>query len=540
VDTTRSKSILTNSYWPADRGQPIQEVSIGDSLRTASEAWPDKIALAEGVSTQSPVRTWTYAALVKEAMQVAQSLLGLFRSGERVVIWAANSPEWVLIELGAALADVTLVTANPAYVITEIRHVLLQSNASGIFVQDEYRGINLGSIIEALRPDLKQLREVISLSSWSAFLAGHGNRELPHVASDAVAQIQYTSGTTGAAKGAQLTHRGLANNARFFAKTIGAGPEDVWINPMPMFHTAGSGLVTLGALQTGGKHVLPPAFDASLMLSLFEAQHGTLMLGVPTMLVRMLDSPDATLRDLSSWRQIALGGAPVSPLLVHRAEQEFGIKVSIGFGQTEASPYITHTLPDDPYAKWPSTVGRPLPQTEVKIIDPADGRTVPVGAVGELCVRGYGLMKGYLNDCNATTSALDADGWLHTGDLASMDGLGYCSIQGRLKDMIIRGGENIYPREIENLLASHPAVAEIYVVGIPEVEWGEVVAAFVRVKPGSSVSERDLDTFCREHLASYKMPRLWRFVTGFPQTASGKVQKFALREQFLQELKENQ
>jgi fatty-acyl-CoA synthase len=302
---------------------------------------------------------------------------------------------------------------------------------------------------------------------------------------------------------------------------------------MPMFHTAGCGLVTMGALQTGGKHVLPPGFDPGLMLDLFEQERGTVMLSVPTMLIRMLDHPDVAARDLSSWRLTTLGGAPVPPELVRRAQQELGLTVAIGFGQTEASPYITHTLSDDPHPDWVSTVGRPLPQIEVKIINPNTGDTVPVGVVGELCARGFGVMKGYFDNPQATVEALDADGWLHTGDLGSMDEYGYCRIQGRLKDMIIRGGENIYPREVEDILCTHPAVAEASVVGIPDQEWGEIVAAFIRLKPGQAPTEEELSTFCRQHLASYKVPRVWRFVEQFPQTASEKIQKFALREQFL-------
>jgi fatty-acyl-CoA synthase len=357
-------------------------------------------------------------------------------------------------------------------------------------------------------------------------------RRLPQVAPDDIAQIQYTSGTTGFPKGALLPHRGLVNNGRFYALAIGATPEDVWVNPMPMFHTAGCGLLTLGALQTGGTHVIPAGFDPALMLGLFEAERGTIMLSVPTMLIRMLDHPDLPTLNLSSWRLSTLGGAPVPPELVRRAQSLLGLKVAIGFGQTEASPYITHTLPDDPHPDWISTVGRPLPQTEVKVVDPATGDTLPLDTVGEIHARGYGLMTGYFDDPEATAKALDADGWLHTGDLGSMDSHGYCRIQGRLKDMIIRGGENIYPREIEDTLFTHPSVAGVSVVGIEDAEWGEVVAGFIQFKVGQQATGEELTAFCRQHLAFYKVPRIWRFVDQFPQTASGKIQKFVLRDQF--------
>jgi fatty-acyl-CoA synthase len=269
-----------------------------------------------------------------------------------------------------------------------------------------------------------------------------------------------------------------------------------------------------------------------VMLGLFEAERGTLMLSVPTMLIRMLDHPDAATRDLSSWRMTTLGGAPVPPELVRRAQTEFGVKVAIGFGQTEASPYITHTYPDDPHPDWISTVGKPLPQTEVKVIDPHTGDTVPVDTIGEILTRGYCVMTGYFNEPDATAKALDADGWLHTGDLGSMDSGGYCRIQGRLKDMIIRGGENIYPREIEDVLFTHPALAGASVVGIPDQEWGEVVGAFVQLKPEHKATEEELIAFCRQHLAFFKVPRIWRFVDQFPHTASGKIRKFVLRDEY--------
>ena len=303
------------------------------------------------------------------------------------------------------------------------------------------------------------------------------------------------------------------------------------MNPMPMFHTAGCVLATLGPLQTGGAHVLPHAFDPALVLALLEAERGTIMLCVPTMLIRMLEHPDVATRDLSSLRLTNHGGAQVPPELVRREQETLGVKVAIGYGQTEASPYITHTLPDDPHPDWMATVGRPLPGTEVKVVDPRTDETLPVDAIGEICTRGVGVMTGYFDDERATAAVIDKDGWLHTGDLGSMDASGYCRIQGRLKDMIIRGGENIYPREIEDVLYTHPGVVDVAVTGAPDREWGETVAAFVRQRPGHSLTEAELDAFCRRHLAPYKVPRIWRFVDHFPQTASGKIQKFLLREQ---------
>jgi fatty-acyl-CoA synthase len=521
------------SYWPADRSEPVLEQTIGDALRGAVATWGERTALVEGTPDADPCRRWSFASLLEDSEQVARALLGRFSPGEHVAIWAANSPEWVLIEFGAALAGITLVTVNPAYLAEELKYVLTRSKAVGLIVQPEYRGRNLLSAVEEVRPGLPLLRDIIPLSSWSGLIAsGSPTQRLPQVTPGDIAQIQYTSGTTGFSKGALLSHRSLSNNGRFYARAIGATPDDVWINPMPMFHTAGCGLLTLGALQTGGTHVLPSGFDPAVMLSLFESERGTIMLSVPTMLIRMLDHPDVATRNLSSWRLATLGGAPVPPELVRRARELVGMKLAIGFGQTEASPYITHTLPDDPHPDWISTVGRPLPQTEVKVVDHTTGETVPIGTVGELCARGYGLMAGYFDDPAATALALDADGWLHTSDLGSMDSQGYCSVQGRLRDMIIRGGENIYPREIEDVLVTHPALADASVVGIADQEWGEVVAAFVQLKPGYQATGEDLKAFCHQHLASYKVPRHWRFVEKFPLTASGKIQKFVLRDRF--------
>ena len=379
------------------------------------------------------------------------------------------------------------------------------------------------------------MREIIPLSSWPDFAkSAEPARRLPDVRPVDVAQIQYTSGTTGTPKGARLTHRGLVNNARIYARTIGARAEDTWVNPMRMFHTAGCGLATLVALQTGGTHVLPSIYDPELMLRLFEEERGTIMLCVPTMLVRMLEHPSIGKRDLSSWRLVTLGGAPVPPELVRRAET-LGIKVAIGYGQTEASPYLTHTLPDDPHPEWVATVGRPMAQTELKIIDPATGETVLLGTVGEICARGYSVMRDYFENPEATREALDAEGWLHTGDLGSLDERGYCRVQGRRKDMVIRGGENIYPREIEDVLHEHPSIFAVSVVGVPDADWGEILVAFVQVKAGEEVDEKQLLEFCRSRLASFKVPRIWRFVSRFPLTASGKVQKFVLREAFIKE-----
>ena len=506
------------SYEPADTSGPILEITIGDALRAAAAAWPDRPALIEGLSKRALRRRWTFTQALQEGENAGQALGQRFRPGEHVAIWAANLPEWFFAQFGAALAGLTLVTVNPAYLAAELAYVLKQSRACGILVQDRYRGRDLLAAVATARETLPALREVIPLSTWTEFAAnGARERALPKVLPGDVAQIQYTSGTTGAPKGARLTHRNLVNNGRFYARTIGARETDVWVNPMPMFHTAGCGLCTLGALQTGGAQVMPPGFDPELMLDLLEQERGSIVLSVPTMLQRILDAPSIGSRDLSSWRLVSLGGAPVPPELIRRSEQR-GVRAVIGYGQTEASPYLTHTLPDDPHPDWVNTVGRPLPQTEIKIVNPETGEILPRGEIGEICARGYGIMKDYFDNPAGTTAAIDLEGWLHTGDLGSLDERGCCRVQGRAKDLIIRGGENIYPREIEDVLHTHPAILGASVIGVPDSDWGEIPVAFVQTKPEARLSAEEFEAFCRERLASYKVPRIWRFVDQFPQT----------------------
>lgn len=527
-------SAIQLSYACGDRSDSVNDCTVGQALRQAAAAWGGRIALVDGTTPGGAGRRWTFEALLQDAEHIARFLLARFGPGEHVAVWAPNSPEWVLLEFGAALAGLTLVTVNPAYQAEELAYVLNQSDAVGLFTVREYRGRDLLAIVDAVRPVLPALRAILLLGGWADSAASTDDSgELPAVQPDHVAQIQYTSGTTGFSKGALLTHRGIANNARFYARFIGATEDDVWVNPMPLFHTAGCGLATLGALQTGGVQVLPAGFDAGLMLRLLETERGSIVLCVPTMLLGMLDHPEFSRCNLSSWRLITLGGAPVPPELVRRARRQVGAQVAIGFGQTESSPYITHTSPGDPVEESITTVGRPLPQCEVKIVDPNDGRTLPIEQTGEICTRGYAVMKGYYKNTEATAAALDREGWLHTGDIGSLDARGYCRVEGRLKDMIIRGGENIYPREIEQLLFEHPAVADAAVVGIPDEVWGEIPVAFIRLSGDVRPTEEELSVLCRQHLAHYKTPKHWRFVAQFPLTASGKVQKFVLRDQFI-------
>jgi len=523
---------LTESYWPADRTLPVLETTVGGVLRDAAAEAPDRTALVAGAPAVADRRRWTYAQLLAEAERAAQALLGRFEPGEHVAVWAHNIPEWVILEFAAGLAGLTLVTVNPAYRPSELAYVLEQSGAAGIVLEPAFRTPMLESL-EEVRPKLPALREVILFTEWHAFVAGAAaSGPLPDVGPDDIAQIQYTSGTTGFPKGARLHHRGITNNARLYGARAGIGPDDVYVNPMPLFHTAGCGLGVLGATQARAANVLVEVFDPALVLELLESERSTALCGVPTMLLAMIEHPDFDHRDLSSIRVAISGGSPVPAELVRRVEERLGSPFSIVFGTTECSPLITQVRPEDDPEDRATTLGTPLPQTEVRIVHPVEGHVVPPGVVGELCARGYLVMDGYHEAAEASAQAIDAEGWYHTGDLASMDQRGFLRIEGRVKDMIIRGGENIYPREIEDVLFGHPSVAEVAVVGIPDDRWGEVVAAFVRPATGATVDEAELRAWCRDRLAAYKTPQHWVEVAEFPLTASGKIQKFKLRDTF--------
>jgi fatty-acyl-CoA synthase len=520
--------------------EAVLETTVGGVLREAAERAAETVALVEGIADQASRRRWSYADLLADAEQVARALLGRFAPGERVAVWAPNSPEWLLMEFGAALAGLTLVTVNPALRAGEVAHVLGQSRARGVVLAPAYRGADLTQTLAEVRDGLPDLREVISLADWAAFTgSGSPTERLPEVGPDDSAQIQYTSGTTGFPKGAVLRHRGITNNGRFNAEILQAGPGDVWVNPMPLFHTAGCVCLTLAPVQGLFTQVIVPGFDPALVLRLQEYEGGTMFGGVPTMLLALLDHPDFAGTDLSRVRCSYGGGATFPPTLVRRVEAALGAPMSITFAQTEASPSITQSRLDDSPGDRAETLGQAHPAVEVAIADPVTGEPRPAGPggsgfgeVGEIVTRGYHVMKEYFDNPAATRAAIDADGWLHTGDLGSVDERGYFRIEGRLKEMIIRGGENIYPREIEQVLYAHPGVTDVAVVGVPDDHWGEQVAAFVRPVPGSSVTAAELTAYCRARLAAHKIPRHWVFTDAFPLTASGKVQKFVLREQF--------
>jgi fatty-acyl-CoA synthase len=438
-----TESARPASSQPADRTRPVLETTVGGVLREAAERDAGALALIEGTANPVDRRRWTFDDLLADSERVARALLGRFDPGERVAVWAPNSPEWVLVELGAALAGLTLVTVDPALRAGELAHVLSQSGASGIVLAPAHRGNDLRATLADARDGLPNLREAISLADWDDF-AGSGSpaERLPRVRPDDPAQIQYTSGATGLPKGAVLHHRGITNNARFWTEILLGGPGDVWVNPMPLFHTAGCVLLTLGPIQHGFTQVLPPGFDPGLVLHLIESERGTLLGGVPTMLLAQLEHPDFPGRDLSTVRCAMAGGATVPPAVVRRVESALDVPLSIVYAQTEASPSITQTRLDDSPTDRAETLGRPHPQVEVRIADPRTGETVPAGTVGAILTRGYHVMSGYFDDVAATAAAIDAGGWLRTGDLGSMDERGYCRIEGRLTEMIVRGGES--------------------------------------------------------------------------------------------------
>jgi len=532
-----TRPALTISHWvPDGSGPPLRlDLTVGAALREAAAAVPERVALVEGSADAARRRRWTYAELLADAERCGRALLRRFEPGERIAVWAHNLPEWAIVEYGAALAGLTLVTVNPSFQPAEVAYVLGQSKASGVFLVPEVRGNPLAGHLESVRPDLPLLREVLRLDRLADLLdeadTDEPAAELPVVDPDLPAQIQYTSGTTGFPKGAVLRHASIVNNARLWADRIRVPDGAAWVSPMPLFHTGGCVLGVLGALSRRARLVLMPAFDPGLMLELVESEQAWFTAGVPTMLIAAMDHPDAATRDLSSLKGIVSGGAQVPEALVRRIETALGVDFTIIYGQTECSPTLTNTFPDDTVEDKGLTIGPPLPHTELKVVDPVTLETTPVNVPGELWARGYMTMTEYFDMPDATAETLMPGGWLRTGDLATMDERGYGRIVGRLKDMIIRGGENLFPAEIEEVLYRHPKVAEVAVVGLPDERWGEVVGAFVRAADAAAPpTQQELRAFLREHLSPQKTPSVWCAVDAFPLTGSGKIQKFAIRE----------
>jgi fatty-acyl-CoA synthase len=524
--------LLTQAYWPAVPGAAPEILTIGDLLRSRAQRWPDAVALQEIRHDGERGRCWTYAQLLTDAKRLGQALASRHVPGARIAIFANNVPEWILLEFGAAMAGLVLVTVNPASQKRELQYVLEQSRAEAVYCVEEFRGNRLREIVGQACVEVPAIRYVIDLADHATLFDGEEFGILPPVRPEDFAQIQYTSGTTGFPKGALLRHHGLVRNAADFMDRLGLGVGDSNMHVMPMFHTAGCGLNCLGAIAVGARILFPPLFDAGLVAKVIERERPTFLLGVPTMIVGLL-AEAAKGRDLTSIERFSSGGSTVSPDLIARAADTFGAAIQIIYGQTECSPAITLARHDDTLADRTTSVGQALPDVEVAILDPGTGEVLPIDEQGEICTRGYHLMAGYNDNPEATAKAIDADGWLHTGDLGRMNARGYVSITGRVKEMIIRGGENLFPAEIENAILEHADIGEVAVVGVPCPEFGEQVACFMRPANSRKPEAAELRAFIRERLSPQKTPKYWLWVDAWPLTGSGKIQKFKLAEQFV-------
>ncbi|ANY20380.1 Long-chain-fatty-acid--CoA ligase [Tsuneonella dongtanensis] len=524
---------LSESHFPPQTDVELRDSTVGSILRDAAVRWPDAIALEEVDESGESMRTWTYAQLNDEADALATALLTRFRPGERIVLWANNVPEWIICAYAFGMAGIVLVTANPGYQPRELDYVVRQSSAVAVFVVESVRGNPIAEIARTVADDIPAVREITDIRDRDTlFATGDLQQPVPEVVSSDIAQIQYTSGSTGFPKGVLLHHRGLVNNALLTTKASGGNDGARVLLVMPLFHTAGC-MTFLGLCQRGGHLVMPPMFDPALANLLLETREIEELGAVPTMLQFMLDADAREPRDFSSMRVMVSGGAMVAPELIRRVETRFGCPLLTVYGLTEASPIITLVRAGHSATDRSETVGQANTQCEISIRDPQSNTVVPVGVVGEICARGYMVMAGYNDNPEATAATIDAEGWLHTGDLGTMDERGFVKITGRLKEMIIRGGENLFPVEIENVLLEHGDVAQVAVVGLPDETWGEIVAAFVLPREGITLDLNALKAHCRAQMAAQKTPSVWVEVDEYPLTGSGKVQKFTLRDRYL-------
>lgn len=519
---------------------PLLETTIGQALLKVAAEHGDGLAL---VSRHQSIR-WTWAQLIAQVDSVATGLLDLgIGKGDRVGIWAPNCAEWTVIQFATARIGAILVNINPAYRASEVEYALNKVGCSLLVTAPQFRSSDYVAMLRDIGPDrLPALRQVVVLGderqqdwlNWSDLHVEADPNRLTAIEAtldrnDAI-NIQFTSGTTGQPKGATLTHRNVLNNGYFSARTMRLTAADRLCIPVPLYHCFGMVLGNMAALTSGAAMIYPgEAYDPRLVLDTVQGEGCTMLHGVPTMFITILNQPDLDAFDVSTLRTGIMAGSPCPETVMRQVMDRLNLtQITIGYGMTETSPLTTQTATDDPLEERVTTVGRVHPHAEAKVVGP-DGAILPIGQQGEYCSRGYAVMLGYWNDPDRTAEAIDADGWMHSGDLATMDARGYVRITGRIKDMIIRGGENIYPREIEEYLLRHPDVADAQVFGVADAKFGEAVCAWIIPKADATLSEQDVQDHCRGHIAHYKVPRYVRIVERFEMTVTGKAQKFEMR-----------
>ena len=553
---------LTQSYVNGASALPLLGDTVGVHFDRAAARWADAEAL---VARHQNVR-WTYGELQRRVDACAAGLLAVgLEPGDRVGIWSPNNAEWVVTQFATAKAGLILVNINPAYRLAELEYALSKVGCKALVTAGSFKSSDYVGMLGQLAPELTAcapgelraarlptLRTVICLDDEHhagmlrfadlTGLAGEAEHQrLTALASvlqfDDPINIQFTSGTTGSPKGATLTHHNILNNGFFVGEGMRLTARDRLCIPVPLYHCFGMVLGALACVTHGAAMIFPSdAFEPLAVLEALEAEHCTAVHGVPTMFIAMLDHPRFDQFDLSALRSGIMAGSPCPIEVMNRVHDDMHMaQVTIAYGMTETSPASFQSAVDAPLERRVGTVGQVHPHVEVKIVD-AEGRIVPAGVPGELLTRGYCVMRGYWDDAERTAEAIDTAGWMHTGDLATLDAAGYCNIVGRLKDMVIRGGENVYPREIEEYLYRHPHVRDVQVIGVPDSRYGEELCAWITLRDGAVVTPDDIKDFCRGNIAHYKIPRYIKFVDDFPMTVTGKIQKFAMREQMIAEL----
>ncbi len=535
---------MTLSIAAGPTDTPLLSSTIGASLEATVDRFPDREALV--VVHQGIRQTW--AEFYGTINEVAKGLIAMgIQVGDRVGMWSPNFAEWIYIQYATAKIGAIQVNINPAYRVNELQYALDQSGCRLLVTRTEYLTSGYRDMVEEVAPGLPDLEKVIYFDTddWAELIEGGATVSGDELAARAASldpgdpiNIQYTSGTTGHPKGATLSHRSILNNALFVGDACAYTEEDRVCIPVPFYHCFGMVMGNLACSVFGATMVVPsPTFDPEAVLQTLQDERCTSLYGVPTMFVAELGQSGLAGFDLSAMRTGIMAGSPCPTEVMRRVIDDMGMaEVTIAYGMTETSPVSTQTSTDDSVEHRVTTVGRVGPHVESKIVDPGTREVVPRGEEGEYCTRGYHVMLGYWNDSEMTAEAIDADGWMHSGDLATMDDDGYVNIVGRIKDMIIRGGENIYPREIEEFLYSHPAIADAQVIGVPDEKYGEEIMAWVQLAPGEELTEEELKDFCRNKIAHFKIPRYVRFVSEFPMTVTGKVRKVEMRDKSIAEL----